>query len=65
MANYGRIKSTKIAPIGTIMPWGGGSAIGENNDNITTGWIICNATTQSLNAADYFTGLYSSKTGPP
>lgn len=53
MANYGRIKSTKIAPIGTIMPWGGGSAIGENNDNIPTGWIICNAATQSLNAADY------------
>lgn len=53
MANYGRIKSTKIAPIGTIMPWGGGSAIGENNDNIPTGWIICNAAVQALNAADY------------
>lgn len=53
MANYGRIKSTKIAPIGTIMPWGGGSAIGESEDNIPRGWIICNAATQILNAADY------------
>ena len=53
MANYGRIKSTKIAPIGTIMPWGGNSSIGENNDNIPTGWIVCNPTTQLLNAYDY------------
>ena len=52
MANYGRIKSTKIAPIGTIMPWGSGSAIGESEDNIPRGWIICNAATQILNA-DY------------
>ena len=53
MANYGRIKSTKIAPIGTIMPWGGSSAIGESGDNIPRGWIVCNAATQVLNAADY------------
>ena len=53
MANYGRVKSTRIAPIGTIMPWGGGSSIGERPDNIPRGWIVCNASAQSLNAADY------------
>ena len=53
MANYGRYKSTKIAPIGTIMPWGSGSNIGESEDNIPRGWIICNPSAQSLNAADY------------
>ena len=52
-ANYGRLKSTKIAPIGTIMPWGGGSRIGERDDNVPKGWIVCDLQAQLLNAADY------------
>lgn len=52
-ANYGRLKSTKIAPIGTIMPWGGGSRVGERADNVPKGWIVCDLQAQLLNAADY------------
>ena len=53
MAFYNRIKSGKLAPIGTIMPWGGSSQIGQTLDNIPTGWIICSMTNAVLNAADY------------
>jgi len=53
MANYNRIKSTRIAPIGTIMPWGGGSRVGESLENVPRGWIVCNIQAAQLNAADY------------
>lgn len=53
MASYNRIKSSKIAPIGTIMPWGGGSASGENLENVPPGWIVCGVSAAQLNAADY------------
>ena len=53
MAFYNRIKSGKLAPIGTLMPWGGSSQIGQTLDNIPTGWIICSMTNAVLNAADY------------
>ena len=53
MASYNRIKATKIAPIGTIMPWGGGSAQGQGLDNVPPGWIVCNLVSAQLNAADY------------
>ncbi len=53
MAHYNRIKTQKIAPVGTIMPWTGTSAIGEEPDSIPRGWIICNAGAKGLNAADY------------
>ena len=53
MAHYNRIKTQKIVPVGTIMPWTGTSAIGEEPDSIPRGWIICNAGAKGLNAADY------------
>jgi hypothetical protein len=53
MANYNRIKTRKISPVGTIMPWGGGSRIGENLDNIPRGWIVCNQANAVLYAAEY------------
>lgn len=53
MANYNRIKTTKISPIGTIMPWGGGSRSGERLDNVPPGWIICNQQNSVLYAAQY------------
>ena len=67
MASYNRIKSTKIAPIGTIMPWGGGSTSGENLDNVPPGWIICNAAAIQLNAASYplLAKIIGNTYGPP
>ena len=53
MASYNRIKATKIAPVGTIMPWGGSSAQGQGLDNVPPGWIVCNLAAAQLNAADY------------
>lgn len=53
MANYNRIKTRKISPVGTIMPWGGGSRIGENLENIPKGWIVCNQANAVLYAAEY------------
>jgi|TARA_B100001250_G_scaffold395398_1_gene400274 hypothetical protein len=53
MAFYNRIKSGKLAPIGTIMPWGGGSQSGQGLDNIPAGWIVCSLNNATLNAADY------------
>ena len=53
MANYNRIKTQRIAPVGTIMPWGGGSRNGENLDQVPPGYLICNQANAQLNAADY------------
>lgn len=53
MANYNRIKTARTAPIGTIMPWGGESAVGESADNVPHGWIICDLAKRTLFAADY------------
>jgi len=53
MAFYNRIKSGKLAPIGTIMPWGGASQIGQRLDNIPPGWIVCSLSNSTLLAADY------------
>ena len=53
MANYNRIKTQRISPVGTIMPWGGGSRNGENLDQVPPGWLICNQANAQLNAADY------------
>lgn len=53
MANYNRIKTRKISPVGTIMPWGGGSRIGETLENIPRGWIVCNQANAVLYAAEY------------
>ena len=53
MASYNRLKSTKIAPIGTILPWGGSSKAGENLENLPNGWIVCNLSNAVLLAADY------------
>tara|TARA_X000001036_G_scaffold431812_1_gene466726 strand:- start:10714 stop:12138 length:1425 start_codon:yes stop_codon:yes gene_type:complete len=67
MASYNRIKATKIAPIGTIMPWGGGSRQGQSLDNVPPGWIVCNLTTAQLNAADYplLAKVMGNTYGPP
>ena len=53
MAFYNRIKSGKLAPIGTIMPWGGGSQSGQGLDNIPAGWIVCSLNNATLRSADY------------
>ena len=53
MAFYNRIKSGKLAPIGTIMPWGGASQQGQSLANVPAGWIVCNLASVALNAADY------------
>ena len=53
MAHYNRIKTQKIAPVGTILPWTGGSTVGDSADDIPRGWLICNAGQKGLNAADY------------
>ena len=67
MASYNRIKATKIAPVGTIMPWGGGSTQGENLDNVPPGWILCNLASAQLNAADYpiLAKILGNTYGPP
>ena len=67
MASYNRIKATKIAPVGTIMPWGGGSAQGESLDNVPPGWIVCNLVAAQLNAADYpiLAKVIGNTYGPP
>ena len=53
LAHYNRIKSQKIAPIGTIMAWAGSSLNVDSLDGIPAGWIICNASGEGLLAADY------------
>lgn len=41
MASYNRIKTSKVSPIGTIMPWVGLSSSGKLPDNIPNGWMVC------------------------
>ena len=53
LGHYNRIKSQKIAPIGTIMAWAGSSLNVDSLDGIPAGWIICNASGEGLLAADY------------
>ena len=53
MTFYNRVKASKIAPIGTIVPWSGGSGRGNRLEDIPKGWIICNLNSAVLNAADY------------
>ena len=53
LANYNRIKAQKQAPIGTIMAWSGSSLNINSLEGIPAGWIICNASNENLNAADY------------
>ena len=67
MANYNRIKTQRISPVGTIMPWGGGSRNGENLDQVPPGWLICNQANAQLNAADYpiLAKVIGNTYGPP
>ena len=51
MGSYNRIKASQQAPIGTIMPWAGGSGAGD--DGVPSGWIVCNSSKKGLYAADY------------
>ena len=41
MTFYNRVKASKIAPIGTIIPWTGGTGLGDRAEDIPKGWIIC------------------------
>ncbi len=51
MASYNRIKAAQHVPIGTIMPWTGGSGVTE--EGIPTGWLICNSSRKGMYARDY------------
>ena len=52
MACYNRIKSSKVSPIGTIMPWTGSSSSSALTiDAVPKGWIVCSG--QTLRAIDY------------
>ena len=51
MGSYNRIKASQQAPIGTIMPWAGGSGAGD--DGVPSGWIVCNSSKKGVYAADY------------
>ena len=52
MASYNRIKSSKVSPIGTIMPWTGSSSSSALTiDAVPKGWIVCSG--QTLRAIDY------------
>jgi len=53
MASYNRIKASTNFPIGTIIPWTGGSRRGDEADRVPAGWIICNQANSLLFAADY------------
>ena len=53
MTFYNRVKASKIAPIGTIIPWTGGTGRGDRAEDVPKGWIICSLSNAVLNAADY------------
>ena len=52
MASYNRIRASKNALIGTIMPYTGTSSTGALDDaGIPTGWLVCRG--QQLKASEY------------
>ena len=52
MASYNRIRASKNAPIGTIMPYTGTSSTGALAEaGIPTGWLVCRG--QQLKASEY------------
>ena len=54
MAFYNKVKASKVAPIGTIIPWSGTSTPSNTTlDGIPKGWIICNAGMKQLKAKEY------------
>lgn len=53
MTFYNRVKASKIAPIGTIIPWTGGTGQGNRPEDIPKGWIVCSLANAVKNAADY------------
>ena len=53
MTFYNRVKASKIAPIGTIIPWTGGTGQGNRPVDVPKGWIICSLGNAELDAADY------------
>ena len=54
MAYYNKVKASKVAPIGTIIPWSGTSTPSNTTlDGIPKGWIICNAAQKQLKAKEY------------
>jgi len=53
MTFYNRVKASKIAPIGTIIPWTGGTGQGDRMEDIPKGWIVCSLANAVKDAADY------------
>ena len=53
MTFYNRVKASKIAPIGTIIPWTGGTGQGDRAEDVPKGWIICSLANAIKDAADY------------
>ena len=65
MASYNRIKTSKVSPIGTIMPWTGSasnSPIAE--DAIPKGWVVCSGQTLKANEYPLLAQLLGNTYGP-
>lgn len=65
MASYNRIKASKSAPIGTIMPYTGSTSQSNlSADGIPRGWVVCR--NQQLKAKEYplLAQILGNKYGP-
>jgi len=54
----------KSSPVGTIMPWGGQSSLGNLPNNIPTGWIVCDGRTFSANDFPLLASMIGNTYGP-
>ncbi len=53
MAYYNSIKASKNVPVGTIIPWTGGSMSSGTPDSLPHGYRICNSQNVGLRAVDF------------
>ena len=54
----------KSAPVGTIMPWGGQSSVGNLPENIPTGWIVCDGRSFPANQYPLLASMIGNTYGP-
>ena len=64
MAFYNRLKTMKSAPVGTIMPWSGSQGLGDNPDNVPTGWILCDGRTYDCALFPLLASILGNTYGP-
>jgi len=65
MASYNRIKTSKVSPIGTIMPWtGSASSSALTIDAVPKGWITCSGQTLKANEYPLLAQLLGNTYGP-